>query len=156
MSKSFPLNSLRCGVTTAWGHSFHFGSMESGFGVLPFIGDHRNCEDVTARGEPASDDTGFGGSALFGHEDPVLDSVPEVSLKNMDGCLQNSSEGYSPGFSELFDSGPVWQRQVTTRNKPLTIHGVSLSKNLWNFSGRVVFGQIFLELMTVKVQRAQW
>ena len=82
--------------------------MDSGFGVLPFIGgDRHNSTEDPPRGEPASDATGFGGVALFGHEDPVLDSVPEVSFENMDGCLQNSSEGYSPGFSERFDAGPV-------------------------------------------------
>ena len=94
--------------------------MDSWFGDPPVAGGElHNSADAKPRADPASDGAGSGGVDLFGRLDLALDLDPGFSLENMDSCLQNSSEGYSPGTFEEPDAVPAVDSKVYNREQVL-------------------------------------
>ena len=94
--------------------------MDSGFGEPPFAGGAlHNSAAVTPRADPASDGAGSGGVDPFGRLDLALDLEPGFLLEHKDGCLQNTSEGYSPGTFEDTDAVPAVDMKVYDRERVL-------------------------------------
>ena len=94
--------------------------MDSGFGEPPFAGGAlHSSAAVTPRADPASDGAGSGGVDPFGRLDLALDLEPGFLLEHKDGCLQNTSEGYSPGTFEDTDAVPAVDMKVYDRERVL-------------------------------------
>ena len=128
--------------------------MDSWFGDPPVAGgDLHNSADGKPRADPASDGAGSGGVDLFGRLDLALDLEPGFPLENMDSCLQNSSEGYSPGTFEDTDAVPAVDAKVYNREQVLDNSWFQLEPKPVEFSGKVVFGRKFLERLTVRAQQ---
>ena len=128
--------------------------MDSGFGEPPFAGGAlHNSAAVTSRADPASDGAGSGGVDPFGRLDLALDLEPGFLLEHKDGCLQNTSEGYSPGTFEDTDAVPAVDMKVYDRERVLDNSWLQLEPKPVDFSGKVVFGQKFLERLTVRAQQ---
>ena len=89
----------------------------------------------------------------FGRLDLALDLEPGFLLEHKDGCLQNTSEGYSPGTFEDTDAVPAVDMKVYDRERVLDNSWLQLEPKPVEFFWESGFWQKFLERLTVRAQQ---